>query len=116
MVKRNDYRELFLNNNKLYAGTLREKGLKTIEHYGKLALQGLTVEEIKELTILDHVWLSEDRFSKLALEYYGDSSFWWVIAYFNKRPIDNLCKLGDVINIPLPLEDVLYHITRNVRN
>tara|TARA_R100000005_G_C4970685_1_gene183802 strand:- start:112 stop:462 length:351 start_codon:yes stop_codon:yes gene_type:complete len=116
MARRSDYRELFLNNNELYEKTLRDKGLKNIEHYGRLLLEGMTPKEIKELTISDHIWKTGDRFYKLAYEYYGDARYWWIIAFFNKRPIDNLCKLGDVINIPLPLEDVLYYITKNVRD
>jgi len=32
---------------------------------------------------------------------------WWVIAWFNKLPTESHIKLGDVIYIPMPLNEIL---------
>lgn len=55
----------------------------------------------------DNAWLAhkikqEDTFDSLALEYYNNPSYWWVIAYFNDidDPFAKLADLGDIIRIP----------------
>lgn len=42
-----------------------------------------------------------DRFDTLALEYYGDSTLWWIIAGINKGKKDSLAvKPGVQLRIP----------------
>jgi len=110
MPFRNDKREIFANDNKLYSNYLKDKDLKFIRHYGKMKLNTLSAEELSDLTILDHIWKTGDKFYKLSLKYYGDTRYWWVIAFFNKKPMDNFCKVGEIINIPTPIEEVIYYI------
>ena len=110
MPFRNDKREIFSNDHKIYASYLRNKNLNLIKHYGKMRLNSITEEEMADLTILDHVWKTGDKFYKLASKYYGDTRYWWVIAFFNKKPMDNFCKVGEIINIPTPIEEVIYYI------
>ena len=69
-----------------------------------------TVEQAGNLTFINHVWKQGDRYFKLASEYYGDPTLWWVIAWFNKKPTESHVKLGDIIQIPMPLETVLFHL------
>ena len=40
-------------------------------------------------------------------DYYGNAGLWWVIAWFNKKPMDTEVSLGDLIMIPLPIEKIL---------
>ena len=47
------------------------------------------------------------RFYKLASKYYNDTSLWWVIPWFNQKPLESDFKPGDPVMIPLPLERVL---------
>lgn len=110
MPYRNQEREIFINDDKLYSKLLKDRGLKSIKHYGKLKLNSLDQEALSELTILDHVWKTGDKYYKLATRYYGDQEYWWVIAWFNKKPIDNFCKVGDIIHVPTPIEEVLYYV------
>ena len=110
MPFRNDKREIFVNDNKLYSNYLKDKDLKFIRQYGKMKLNALAEDELSDLTILDHIWKTGDKFYKLSLEYYGDTRYWWVIAFFNKKPMDNFCKVGEIINIPTPIEEVVYYI------
>ena len=43
----------------------------------------------------------------LAAEHYGNPKYWWVIAWYNQRPTENMLNLGNTIIIPKPLEVVL---------
>lgn len=110
MPFRNEKREIFSNDHKLYSNYLKDKNLNLVRHYGKMTLNTLTEEELADLTILDHIWKTGDKFYKLAAKYYGDTRYWWVIAFFNKKPMDNFCTPGEIINIPTPIEEVVYYI------
>ena len=57
-----------------------------------------------------HVWSLGDHYYKLAERYYGDPNYWWVIAWFNKKPTEGHVKAGDIIRIPTPLGQVLTDI------
>ena len=72
--------------------------------------QRLEYPEFSDVLSFDyktHFWSLGDRYYKLAHFYYGDSRYWWVIAWFNKKPTEQHIKLGDVVKVPLPLETVL---------
>jgi len=95
------------NKNELYKDTFKERGVRFINQYVTPKLEHLTEEQIQTLSIVGHVWSYGDRYYKLAQQYYGDSRLWWVIAWFNKAPTESHLSLGDVISIPLPLEEVI---------
>ena len=113
MLDRNEKRDIVVNSHKLYKTMLRNRGLDNFRHYTRMKLTPITPEEISELNIIDHIYKTGDSLSKISFEYYGDTRYWWVLAAFNKKPIDNLIKMGDIIHVPLPLEDVMYLMTRN---
>lgn len=49
-----------------------------------------------------------DRYDTLALEYYGDSSLWWIIAGVNSSKKDSLAvKPGVQLRIPSEPQDVI---------
>ena len=64
-------------------------------------------QQINTLIIETEVWSSSTRLSSLAYQYYGDSEYWWVIGFFNKKPLDCMFSNGDIVNIPLPLDSFL---------
>ena len=59
---------------------------------------------------LRHIWKLGDRYWKLATIHYGDPSYWWVIAWYNKKPVENMLTIGDTIIIPKPLQTVLEYV------
>ena len=63
--------------------------------------------------MIRHVWGLGDRLYKLAHQYYGDPALWWIIAWYNTRPTEAHFKQGDVIRIPLPLNEVLALLQRD---
>jgi hypothetical protein len=66
-----------------------------------------TVDEEVDFEIVTEVWGQGDRFYKLARTYYNSPQYWWVIALYNKKPTEQHVKIGDLIEIPLPLDQVL---------
>ena len=56
---------------------------------------------------MPHRWTLGDKFFKIAFEYYGRPELWWVVAWFNQTPTDSHVDLGDLLYVPLPLDDVL---------
>ena len=54
-----------------------------------------------------HIWKYGDRLYKLANKYYGDSRYWWVIAWWNSFPTEASITLGTPLRIPLNLEQAL---------
>ena len=65
----------------------------------------------KGMSFARHSFSFGDSLSKIAYKHYGDSRYWWVIAWMNGKPMDTFCKIGDVLLVPKPLEDALiqYH-------
>jgi len=86
---------------------IENRGLKTVQHYNTANLRYPTTEEINSFVIVKHTWKSSDKFWKLSSTYYGDPKYWWVIAWFNQKPIEALVNVGDVLSIPQPIGDVL---------
>ena len=113
MLERSEKREVFKNSHPLYKRMLKERGLKSFRHLSKFKFGTISDEELSELNIVDHIFATGDKLTKLSYKYYGDTRYWWVIAWFNNKPIDNLIKPGDTIHIPLPLQEILYYINRD---
>ena len=101
-----DKRELE-NKEEIYEELLEERGVRFIRQYGSANLTHPTPEQRKTLQRIGHVWKVGDRFYKLSHKYYGDPKYWWVIAWYNKKPTESHLKIGDVIKIPTPLYKVL---------
>ena len=104
---RYDSRRTAILDNQMYKELYDKHGKKFFKIYRTGMLKYPTLEEIKMLNIRGHRWSYGDRYDKLASKYYGDPRFWWVIAWFNKKPLEQDLRRGQVLNIPFPLEYVL---------
>jgi len=78
-----------------------------IEQYETVMLKYPTVSERAKLITNTHIWKYGDRYYKLAHQYYGDSTLWWIIAWYNAKPTEVDISIGDVIRIPLNVEKAL---------
>ena len=110
MVKRYDNRTIKRNNQDLYRDILEDRGLKSVRQYTTPNLRYPTAEEISNFQLIGHMWKTGDRYYKLADTYYNDPEMWWVIAFFNQKPLEHHVGLGEVIHIPIPLEKVLTYM------
>lgn len=106
-ISRYQLRGKGFNKNKLYDEILKKRGVKYIKHYRTPNLRFPTEKELKRIDSVEHIWKLGDRYEKLAFQFYGDSQYWWVIAWFNRRPADFQNRIGDVIYIPTALEDAI---------
>ena len=105
---RNGTRQIINNRSRIYKRAFEERGHKHgINHFATPRLRHITPSQRRRLTRVKHTWKTGDRYYKLAHAHYGNAKFWWVIAWYNRRPTEAHVKLGDVIYIPHSLEDVL---------
>jgi mannose-6-phosphate isomerase-like protein (cupin superfamily) len=109
-VSRFQRRVSSINDNELYKKAFKDRGLKFIEQYRTAKLVYPTDEQIASMTFDDHLWTMGDRYYKLAYKYYGESEYWWVIAWFNKKPTEHLLSAGDLLYIPTNLEEILDYL------
>lgn len=103
-------RTVLRNEREEFEDLLKNRSLNYFLHYNTAKLRHPTVEEIQRLTIQTEVWKRGDRFFKFASKYYGNPKYWWVLAWYNQRPTESFFKFGDIIEIPLPLNQVLRYL------
>ena len=107
MASRYDDRAFITNNFDMYRNVFKKRGVKQIVHYSSPELTYPSPRDISDLNVVDHIWRKGDHYYKLADFYYGDSTYWWVIAFFNKKPTEDLLAFGDIVMVPTPLENAL---------
>ncbi len=96
-IKTNDFTSKLLEN----------RGDKTVTFYSTPSMGSALEEDKNLLSIQYHIWKQGDKLYKLANNYYGDTSLWWVIGWYNKKPIDSMYTVGDLVEIPSPIQTVL---------
>ena len=96
------------NEERIYGKFMDKLGTSKIDH-SSLILFGNPVssEFLKKISISKHLFTASDRLSKIAFKFYGDAELWWVLAWFNGKPTDFHCKVGDTILIPHPVEEAI---------
>ena len=97
----------FKNSVEYYEYLRKNRDLKSVSHYETPILRNPTVEDRTRIISTRHIWKSGDRFYKLANQYYDDSTFWWVIAWYNSVPTEAHLNAGDIILIPVNLQTAL---------
>ena len=99
-----------LNNDTEFYEFLRKKrgNVKNIRHLDTPILKQPTIMERANLSTTNHIWGYGDRYYNLAHKYYGDAEYWWIIAWYNGYPTEFDIRKGDVITIPINLEQALF--------
>ena len=90
-----------------YDDALSRRGVSHIDHYSFEKFKILKIRDIEDIKLVDHIWVSSDRFYKLSSQYYGDPTYWWIIAYYNSTPLETDVEIGQNLQIPTPLEYIL---------
>ena len=98
-----------VNDSEIYKNSeiFKNREVKQVTQYTTPSIRHPNAEEMKRFMVINHIWKIGDRFYKLAYEHYGDSKYWWVIAWFNQKPLESDFKIGDIVLIPKPLEEAL---------
>ena len=107
MPVRYDHRVLLLNDDEIYEKFFDKRGRQSIRQWSTGRLSYPTVADLRGMTRSQHIWKAGDRYYNLAIQYYGDAQYWWVIALFNQKPTEADVKVGDRLEVPLPLEAIL---------
>ena len=87
---------------------LNKTGAIKVDHISPVYFgDPVAAEFLEDIEYVTHIFSVGDRLSKLAHEHYGDARKWWILAWFNGKPTDFHCKIGDKIRIPFPEPDVV---------
>jgi hypothetical protein len=100
------------NSMEIYQEIIDNRNIKQIIQYTSPAFPPLTSERRQSVQYDSHIWSRGDRFYKIAYEYYGDSSLWYLIAWFNQAPTESHINLGDTIMVPISSERVMTYFNR----
>ena len=100
-------RSIGLNNHEMYEDQFLARRVHYIKHYTTPVLKHADADDMAGIDEISHAWSLGDKFYKLAHEHYGSSQYWWVIAWWNQRPLETSFIPGDVVEIPEPLNKVL---------
>ena len=109
MADRYSNRRAFTNNRFRYRSVLENRGVKQIDQFATGRFSYPSPSEMRNLNVTTHIWTTGDHYYKLANEFYGDSTYWWVIAHFNLKPTEDELNYGDAVYIPQPLDKVLQY-------
>jgi nucleoid-associated protein YgaU len=90
-----------------YSSLVSKRGVKNVDHHVTPFLNNPTVGDRRRIKTIPHIWRYGDRLYKLADQYYGDSRYWWVIAWWNGYSLEADIKLGSKLLIPVNLEEAL---------
>ena len=96
----------------IYQEIIDNRNIRQVIQYASPAFPPLTAERRRSVQYDLHVWKRGDKFYKLAHQYYGDPSLWYLIAWFNQTPTENHVNLGDTIMVPTYSERVMTYFTR----
>ena len=101
----------FVNNYSIYENVFEDRGVKFIRQYGTTTLQALTEAQKSSIVEKEIFWEFGDRLDKIASREYGDATYWWIIARYNKKPTDAHFERGDTVLVPRPLSLILSYYT-----
>jgi len=107
MTDRYSRRAIKNNQEELYDNLFESRGVKSIRHYTTPVFPQISARARASLIRERYVWKTGDSYQKLAESAYGDARYWWVIAWYNKKPTESHFKVGEVIYVPKPLSEVL---------
>ena len=114
-VSRDKNRDIIDNSAYPYvrSGVFRRRKRSEIMHLGTANLRYPTPGEISKLTLERVVWKTGAKYYNLSNEFYDDPEYWWVISFFNLKPLETDNRPGDIILIPTPLTSVLRYMGYN---
>ena len=115
MASRYDNREAVINRSEMYKKQFDNRGVRFVRQYKTADISYPTLAEQSFLDSETRVWKVGDRLYKLADQYYGDPTYWWLIAWYNQAPTESHIRVGDVIAIPMPFDRAMSIYARRSR-
>ena len=96
-------RSTFINDDDNYRHKffIYPRGVQQIQQYETAIFNFPSSGEISnDLAVDSTTWQVGSRMDKLAHQFYGDATLWWLIAWFNKKPTAGHWTIGDTVYIP----------------
>tara|TARA_Y100000592_G_scaffold22853_1_gene35460 strand:+ start:2498 stop:2839 length:342 start_codon:yes stop_codon:yes gene_type:complete len=110
MASRYGGRGLIFNDNEEYKKKFfNDRDINRAVQYDTAEFLFPTTDQIAELENIKIRWGATSKLYNLAAQHYGNPTYWWVIALYNKKPTEADFKIGEIVYIPLPLEEILEH-------
>tara|TARA_R100000664_G_C2631420_1_gene60798 strand:- start:173 stop:511 length:339 start_codon:yes stop_codon:yes gene_type:complete len=106
-MARDSNREQTVSPEGMYDDLVTKREKKRIVHYTTPVFKNPTALDRRRMPTVKRVWSTGDTLMKYAAEYYGDVSYWYVIAWYNFKPTDAHFDLGDVVFVPTDLGKAL---------
>tara|TARA_Y100000114_G_scaffold36845_1_gene32356 strand:- start:4720 stop:5070 length:351 start_codon:yes stop_codon:yes gene_type:complete len=108
-ISRYNERQIITTNDSQYrlSSLFKKRGIKSVDHFSTPELTYLTSENYLDIIEITQVWGVGSKYFKLAKEFYDDEQYWWVIAWYNLKPLETDFSVGDIVYIPTPLEEIL---------
>ncbi len=97
----------FANDEEYYSYLRKNRNVSSITHYETPILKNPTISERMTLVTQQHIWKYGDRLYNLSYQYYGNVTYWWVIAWYNGVALESEILNGDIIDIPIDLKQTL---------
>lgn len=104
------FKKTIINDSEMYDDFYEQRGVKSIKHNLLKNLNLSFNQEDYSYTL--HVWRKGDTMIRLANKYYNNFSFWYIIGYFNKKPVDSMYETGETIKIPSNIRDINFLISQ----
>ena len=105
-------RKTFVNEEEVHDELRSSRDRKQIGQYETPRLRDISDAQRSRLGRKEHIWSHGDKYWKLASRYYNDPQYWWVIAWFNYKPTEAHCKIGDTIQVPFPIDKVVKYYSQ----
>jgi hypothetical protein len=109
-IKRYTKRNKIFNNSILIEKILNIKNIKGIRQFTSPNFKMPTFLDKEKIDTESVYWKRGDRLYKYAEKYYLNPDLWWIIGLYNNKPTDAHFQIGDVIYIPIDLEQLLQYV------
>lgn len=109
-IKRYSRRNKIFNNSILIEKILNIKNIKGIRHFVSPTLKIPSYIDRENIDTESVYWKRGDRLHKYAEKYYSNAELWWIIGLYNNKPTDAHFQIGDIVYIPIDLEQLMEYI------
>jgi len=100
-------RETGINDSEQYRDAFEKRGRKNIKQYRTPTFRIYEAGVLESVETYNYIFQKGDTYWKIANIVYGDPTFWWVVAAFNRVPTLSHLRAGDVVKVPIDLANAI---------
>lgn len=99
-------RQVLQNYNNMYRKYFASNSQQFVQHHGRPDFSKIDDTFLDQLRTTEYIWTSGDTFRKVTERIYGKPDQWFLVALVNRKSSDVEMSAGDVILLPVVLEDI----------